>query len=121
MRGLKWNDVPKPNTGLERCFNFADAMCRAAVGGHYYNAAGVSLDNFIRDAQNLQQDGQLCRVRGGPAQRAPGQRDGALAAPSPHRCPAACAWRAHRESPGRSPPDPTCPESEHLGSLWAAG
>ena len=52
MRGLKWNDVPKPNTGLERCFNFADAMCRAAVGGHSSNAAGVSLDNFIRYAQN---------------------------------------------------------------------
>jgi hypothetical protein len=52
MRGLKWNDVPKQNTGLERCFNFADAMCRAAVGGHSSNAAGVSLDNFIRYAQN---------------------------------------------------------------------
>ena len=52
MRGLRWNDVPKRNTRLERCFNFADSMCRAAVGGHSSNAAGTSLENFITYAKN---------------------------------------------------------------------
>jgi hypothetical protein len=52
MRGLRWNDIPKQNTGLERCYNFADSMCRAAVGGHSSGAAGVSLDKFIAYAQN---------------------------------------------------------------------
>ena len=52
MRGLRWNDIPKQNTGLERCYNFADSMCRAAVGGRSSNAAGVSLENFIAYAMN---------------------------------------------------------------------
>ena len=45
--------MPSPNAGLERCFNFADNMCRAAVGGSSSsNAAGTTLEAFIKYASN---------------------------------------------------------------------
>jgi hypothetical protein len=54
MRGLKYNDIPEPNSGLERCFNFADNMCRAAIGGDGGRTGShvVTLENFIEYAQN---------------------------------------------------------------------
>lgn len=54
MRGLKYNDIPEPNSGLERCFNFADNMCRAAIGGDGGKTGShvVTLENFIKYAQN---------------------------------------------------------------------
>lgn len=44
MNYLHTNDEPRPNSGLEVCFNFSSDSCRAANGG--------SLESFLRYAKN---------------------------------------------------------------------
>jgi len=44
MDSLLMNNDPRPNAGLEICFNFSSDRCRAALGG--------SLQNFIQYASN---------------------------------------------------------------------
>uniref|UniRef100_A0A6T8NBT7 Uncharacterized protein n=1 Tax=Hemiselmis andersenii TaxID=464988 RepID=A0A6T8NBT7_HEMAN len=64
-RGLRFNDVPNNNSGLERCFNFANSMCRAAVGGDGGKTGShvVSLEQFIKYADNPT-FGSMCNNQG---------------------------------------------------------
>mmetsp|Transcript_12045 Transcript_12045/g.30134 ORF Transcript_12045/g.30134 Transcript_12045/m.30134 type:complete len:224 (+) Transcript_12045:122-793(+) len=53
-RGLRFNDLPNKDSGLERCYNFANTMCRAAIGGDGGKTGShvVSLEQFIKYANN---------------------------------------------------------------------
>lgn len=52
VRGLQFNDVPEPDSGLRRCFEFSCDMCKAAVGGVESRAGGASVETFIKYAKN---------------------------------------------------------------------
>ena len=52
FRGLMYNDVPQPDTGLQRCFAFMTLPCKKLVTGHGNVPEERTLEKFLEYAKS---------------------------------------------------------------------
>lgn len=72
IRGLQYNDVPSPDTGLTRCFAFMDLTCKKLVTGHGNVPEQRTLKSFMayaRESPKVRPFLSAKRVQFGEVQR----------------------------------------------------